>query len=271
MKYVRPESVVAAAIAVSEGAIPLGGGTLLVPEIARCQHMGQTFVDLGRLSELSLVSKRENSLQAGSMVTLDRLEAATAHRPMRAISQAAKAVGNPQVRRAATLGGNIAAGTPTADVFPALLALDVQVLSMNCTKQETCPIETFSGSGHLITSVILPADDTLSSSFRKFAWRHSSGLTLANISTALWIVDGTVTRARIVAGGISSVARRLEGTEQLVIGRKAADFTEAFLKEAASFAARECVSDLPGPPSQEYRRELISAGVHATLPEAAWG
>ena len=271
MKYVRPESVVAAAIAVSQGAIPLGGGTLLVPEIARCQRMGQTFVDLGRLSELSLISKRENSLQAGSMVTLDRLEVATAQRSTRAVSQAAKAVGNPQVRRAGTLGGNIAAGTPTADVFPALLALDVQVVSLNGKIEQTSSIETFSGSGCLITSVILPADETISSSFRKFAWRHSSGLTLANISTALWIVGGSVTRARIVAGGISSMARRLEGTEQHLIGRKVSDFTGPLLREAAALAAKECVSDLPGPPSQEYRRELVSAGVHATLAEAAWG
>jgi CO/xanthine dehydrogenase FAD-binding subunit len=270
MKYVRPETVEAAALAVSEGAIPLGGGTLLVPEIARCQRMDQTFVDLGRLSALSLISKRDNSLQVGSMVTLDRLETITAQRSTRAISQAARAVGNPQVRRAGTLGGNIAAGTPTTDVFPALLALDAQVLSLHGKEQETSSIATFSGSGHLITSVILPVDDTISSSFRKFAWRHSSGLTLANISTALWIAGGMVTRVRIVVGGISSITRRLERIEQLLTGRKLADFTEPLLNEAAAFAAKECISDLPAPPSHEYRRELVSAGVHATLAEAAW-
>src|SRR5436853_5645169 len=68
VRYIRAEAVEAAASAVAEGAIPLAGGTILVPAIARYEHQAQTVVDIGRLAELSRIETASSSLLLGSTV-----------------------------------------------------------------------------------------------------------------------------------------------------------------------------------------------------------
>ena len=267
MRYIRAEAVEAAASAVAEGAIPLAGGTLLVPAIARCKYQEQTFVDISRLAALSRTEAADSYLRLGSMVTLDNLAKLAETAALRALIQAAKAVGNPQVRRAGTIGGNIAAGEPTVDVYPALLALDAQVISLRGKSSETAPVGEFSAAGRLITSVQVPTQSGTLSAFRKFAWRSSAGLTLANVSACLRIKEGTISAARVVAGGVTAHAQRLAKAEQLLLGRPSSEWTKQLMGDAASTASAEAICNLPAPPSPEYLRRLIAAGVRETLSE----
>ncbi|HEV3041396.1 MAG TPA: FAD binding domain-containing protein [Candidatus Angelobacter sp.] len=267
MRYIRAEAVETAASAVAEGALPLAGGTILVPMIARCERQEQTFVDIGRLAELSRIETTNSSLLVGSMVPLDAI-ARTADAPaLRALIQAAKAVGNPQVRRAGTIGGNVAAAVPTTDVYPALIALDAQITSLRGSLSENLPIDQFIPQGRLIVSIEVPNDSEAVSAFRKFAWRASAGITMANVAACLHIRAGKILASRIVVGGVSAHAQRLGQTEKLVTGRPASEWNQRLLQEAGATAAQEAVCDLPSPPSPEYRRRLIDAGVREVLSE----
>jgi CO/xanthine dehydrogenase FAD-binding subunit len=272
VKYIRAEAVEAAASAIAAGAVPLAGGTILVPEIARCEHLDQTFVDISGLSALTRIDATDTHLLLGSMVTLDGLtkDAAisqTETLATRALFQAARAVGNPQVRRSATIGGNIAAGVATVDVFPALLALDASVSSLKGATSETTPISEFSPAGRLITSLQVPINSEARSAFRKFAWRSSSGITMANVAACLYIREGAIVSSRIVVGGVSAHAQRLAKTEQILTGQPSNQWTTNLINEAASAGSMEAACDLAGPPSPEYRRRLIAAGVRETLSE----
>jgi carbon-monoxide dehydrogenase medium subunit len=267
VRYIRAEAVEAAASAVADGAVPLAGGTILVPAIARCEHQEQTFVDISRLASFSRIETTSSYLLLGSMVTLDVLTKTAGSSALRALIQAARAVGNPQIRRAGTIGGNIAAGVPTADVHPALVSLDAQIDSLRGSLSETTPISEFVPAGRLITSVRVPTDSETRSAFRKFAWRSSSGLTLANVAACLRIQAGVISVCRIVVGGVSAHAQRLSQTEQLLAGRSSNEWTEHLINSAATAASKEATCNLPGPPSPEYRRRLIAAGVRETLSE----
>src|SRR5438067_11107456 len=44
-----------------------------------------------------------------------------------ALHQAARTVGSPQIRNAATIGGNVATSSPAGDALPVLMALDAYV------------------------------------------------------------------------------------------------------------------------------------------------
>jgi CO/xanthine dehydrogenase FAD-binding subunit len=276
VRYIRAETVEAAASAVAQGAVPLAGGTLLVPAIARCEHPERTFVDISRLATLTRIETTESHLLLGSMVTLDGLllsgstsdaEKRAETPSTRALFHAARAVGNPQVRRSGTIGGNIASGLATADVYPALLALEAQVISLQSEASETVPISEFCPAGRLIIAVQVPTDIADRSAFRKFAWRCSAGITLANMATCVRIRDGTIVSARIVVGGVSAHAQRLAGPEQLLLGRPSTEWTGDLIDTAANTASLEAMCDLPAPPSPEYRRRLIAAGVRETLCE----
>ncbi|HEV2987244.1 MAG TPA: FAD binding domain-containing protein [Candidatus Angelobacter sp.] len=267
MRYIRAEAVETAASAVAEGAVPLAGGTILVPIIARCERQEQTFVDIGRLAELSRIETTNSALLLGSTVTLDTIARMPATPALRALIQAAKAVGNPQVRRAGTIGGNIAAGVPTADVYPALIAFDAQITSLRGSSSETLSIDKFIPQGRMIVSIQVPNSSEAASAFRKFAWRSSAGITMANVAACLHIRAGTIVASRIVVGGVSAQPQRLSRTEKLLTGRSAIEWNQRLLQEAGTTSAQEAICDLPSPPSPEYRRRLINAGVREALSE----
>jgi len=86
-------------------------------------------VDIGRLKELARIWSDDTALYLGATSSLARIAVDAAIRSnFQALAEAAAAVGNPQVRRAATIGGNVALGSATADLVPALLVLDAQVI-----------------------------------------------------------------------------------------------------------------------------------------------
>ena len=45
-----------------------------------------------------------------------------------ALAQAARTVGSPQIRNAATIGGNLGTGSPAGDLLPVLSALDAAIV-----------------------------------------------------------------------------------------------------------------------------------------------
>ncbi len=251
----------------AEGAIPLAGGTLLVPVIARCERLEQSFVDISRLTELSQIETQSLYLGLGSMVTLDRLAGTKLEPGLRGLAQAAAAVGNPQVRRAATIGGNIAAGIPGADMIPMLQALNAEVLSLCGTKDAVQSIEDFSATQRLITFIRIPTRGGLTSAFRKLAWRRASGSTIASVAVALHVKNGIISLARVVVGGISAHPSRLPQTEQILTGHSSTIGARE-MDELAEAAAAEANCDLQEPPSPEYRRRVIERGVREALTEA---
>ena len=108
MRYARP-SILADALAIlAAGGTPLAGGTLSVPEVANAAAGSRDsfFIDLAGLPSLHDVAERDGFLYVGAMVTLAQVAASTlVADSWTALAEAARAVGNPNVRRAATAAG----------------------------------------------------------------------------------------------------------------------------------------------------------------------
>src|SRR5207244_5660515 len=86
-------------------------------------------VDVGRLPELTGLQSVAGTLRIGASVTLAQIAFSPAW-PARnsALRLAAGMVGNPLVRNAGTIGGNICGNAREADLKPALLAMDAFVV-----------------------------------------------------------------------------------------------------------------------------------------------
>src|SRR5713101_2437383 len=124
MRNARPSTLADAIAALAEGGVLLGGGTVLVPEIAGVPDQ-RSWIDLQGIPMLHELEVLGDCLSVGAMVTLGRVAASPlVTGEWNALSQAALAVGNPNVRRAATVGGNLAWG---GDLRVALLVLDAIV------------------------------------------------------------------------------------------------------------------------------------------------
>jgi carbon-monoxide dehydrogenase medium subunit len=245
----------------------LAGGTVLVPEVS-ASGGGPDLVDIGGLGALRGITSDRDALIVGAGVTLAALERATIAPP--ALRAAAAAIGNPHVRHAGTVGGNVAFRMPYANLPPLLIALGANVVLAAPGSEGLVAIDRIATEGvpqrHLITAVRVPIESERRAGFRKFEWRRSSGRTLVTVAASAVVVDGAAHAPRVAVGGICKHARRLPRTEAFLEGRT---LDERTLEEASRLALDEVVSDVSEPPSETYRRRLVAAGVSSTLREIA--
>ena len=93
-------------------AMPLAGGTDLLPNMKRRQQVPKTLMSLNRIAELRQTKVGEASSRLGACTTLSEIAADTRFRNgLTALAQAASFVATPQIRNMATLGGNLCLDT----------------------------------------------------------------------------------------------------------------------------------------------------------------
>ena len=103
----------------------LAGGTWIMRAAARGETLRREYVALPAAPELRTVARADGGMRIGALVTHAEI-AAIEHGtgPLGALAEAARRSAFPAVRNVATLGGNIAAPFPEADLVPPLLAGD---------------------------------------------------------------------------------------------------------------------------------------------------
>ena len=118
----------------------LNGGTDLMVEINFGRKHPEAIIAIDRLAELRDVSVN-GTVRIGAGVTfttmLERDCGSTALR------EAARTVGSPQIRNAATIGGNVATSSPAGDSLPVLAALDATVHLRSARGARAVPFADF--------------------------------------------------------------------------------------------------------------------------------
>ena len=114
-EYRAPRSLAEAArILDGEGAnaMPLAGGTDLLPNMKRRQQVPRTLMSLRGIDELKSARAGASSVRLGSCVTLTEIAGDVRFRNgLTALAQAAAQVATPHIRNMATLGGNLCLDT----------------------------------------------------------------------------------------------------------------------------------------------------------------
>lgn len=114
-EFRAPQSVAEAArILDSEGprAMPLAGGTDLLPNMKRRQQVPKTLMSLNHIPELHQRVFSDSGARLGACTTLSEIAADARFRNgLTALAQAASFVATPQIRNMATLGGNLCLDT----------------------------------------------------------------------------------------------------------------------------------------------------------------
>jgi len=260
MRYRRAASVPDAIALLAEGAIPLAGGTVIVPEAVR-RGASPDVVDISRIEALHALST-EPVVRIGAMVTLARIASAPELAGFPALQAAAAEVANPHVRLRGTLGGNLGYRAPYPNLPPILIALDARAIVCDRAGERVIAVEELVRDGPPPGSLIVGVDIATAqprAAFRKFAWRQSSGRTLVTVA-----VGGPPDAPRVAVGGLCSHAMRLPRVESLLAGRS---WTSALAAEAARLAAEDATADVPEFPRPSYRRRLVAAGVHSAVLE----
>ena len=107
----------------------LGGGTDLIIGMKARTLTPKYVISLEQVPGIEGITYDENDgLWVGAMTKMRAIERSSIVRERyTALAEGAEEVGSIQIRNLATLGGNIAHGSPAADTAAALLVLDAQV------------------------------------------------------------------------------------------------------------------------------------------------
>lgn len=131
-----------------------------------------------------------------------------------------------QVRNAATLGGNIANGSPIGDAPPPLIALGAGVILRRGDTRRTVALEDFFVSygkqdrtkGEFVESITIPrAVDTLR--VYKLSKRFDQDISAVLGAFNIEVKEGVITNSRIAFGGMAGTPLRAKAVEAALTGQ----------------------------------------------------
>lgn len=241
--------------------LPMGGATWLMRASIRGEQLAGDYVALSGIPELATVSQSDN-ITVGAAVTHAQLAAAIAGEPsLRGLYTAASTSANPMIRNMATIGGNICTvAFPAADLVPALLSLEADVVIVGKNHHERLPLERYLllradlQPGTLLTFVIVPKAPVISAHAR-LTLRAAGDYPVAIFSAAIVLTpDRVVERARIAVGSVAPVPHRWAEMETAMMGRRLSADDAAVTAERLK-ATLDCRDGIEAP--GWYRRDVI--------------
>lgn len=214
------------------------------------------------------------TLKLGPLVTFAEIAESSALR--RLAPQLVKAAGlasSPPIRNRATVGGNLANGSPSGDLIPPLYVLGaVLELSSVRGKRRVEVQDFFTGPGltvlrhdELITSVTFEKSGG-SGFYERLAIRRALAVSKVSVAADMVVRGKTVARVRIALGAVAPTVVRAPRTEELLTGRKLTSDTIAAACELIKTEARP-IDDIRS--TAEYRREMVGVLLKRGLEETA--
>ncbi|MGB0438548.1 MAG: xanthine dehydrogenase small subunit, partial [Paracoccaceae bacterium] len=223
-----PETVTALAdlYARQPDATLIAGATDVGLWVTKGHRVIATPIFLNRCRDLQQITATPDGLRIGAGVTMDRvLDVMTDRHPSYAAM--IRRYGSAQVRAAATIGGNIANGSPIGDNPPALIALGAVLHLRQGRRQRDLVIEDFfldygkqdRAKGEFIEAITLPDCDTDRLAVYKLSKRFDQDISAVCGAFNITVTDGTVTDARIAFGGMAGIPKRATAVETALTGQ----------------------------------------------------
>jgi CO/xanthine dehydrogenase FAD-binding subunit len=250
----------------------LAGGTDLLVQMKQGKIFPQSVISLNRIPQLNFIEV-DSEIRIGPLTPLGRI---AVHPPFAArlaiLCEAALAVGDVQIRNMATLGGNIANASPSADMPPALLALGARLKLRKKGRERVVGLGEFCAGPfctqlepeEIIAEILLSPIPEGSGAYAWMPKRTAVDETLVGVGA--WLTLDPERRICLSASlALSSVAPapfRARDAETFLLGR---EFNPENFRRAGEIAAAEA-----SPRSRaDYRRAVVSFLAEEAL-ERAW-
>jgi len=184
-------------------AVPIQGGTDVMVELNFDRARPPALLNLNEVAELRGSSRENGTLRLGSGLTYTG--AMELREPLRALAEASRTVGGPQIRNRGTIGGNLGTASPAGDALPPLLVYGAEVELASTRGERSVPLRDFIvgpkrnalEADELILGVRFPAPGPRQT-FMKVGPRNA--MVIAVVSLAL-LVDGEEARASFGSAG----------------------------------------------------------------------
>ena len=195
---------------------------------------------LNRCAELRAITETDDTIHFGAAVTMTEVldKVRTSHP---SYAEMIRRYGSDQVRNAATIGGNIANGSPIGDNPPALIVMGATLHLRHGDTTRDIPLEDFfieygkqdRQPGELVTGVTIPKSAPSLRCY-KISKRFDQDISALCGCFNITVENGTVRHARIAFGGMAGTPHRATSVENALIDRPWS--TETIAAAAERFA-----------------------------------
>ncbi|MDP2082391.1 MAG: xanthine dehydrogenase small subunit [Pseudotabrizicola sp.] len=197
---------------------------------------------LSGIEDLQHIEDQGDTLRIGAGVTIADLRSALAPR-FPSFGELLRRYSSEQVRNAATIGGNIANGSPIGDGPPALIALGATLHLRRGEARRQMPLEDFFLEyrkqdrlpGEFVEAVTIPAAAPNLRCY-KLSKRFDQDISAVCGCFNLTVTDGTITDARIAFGGMAGTPKRAAAVEAALLGKP---MTPDTAQQAAALMAQD--------------------------------
>ena len=272
----RPPTLVGALemMGTLEGAMPIAGGTDIVPTFRDLGSKPVRLIDLGLIEELRGVEEEEGYVLIGPTTTHSQILASKlVEEAAPALHDAARWIGSVQIRNRGTVGGNLCNASPAADSAPPLLVHAAEAHIVSLEEGHWIPLqELFKGpkmtaleKNEILGGLRFPLMKGAGSSFQRIGRRRGFTLSVVNAAVYAERDSDRLKEARIALGSVAPTPIRAPTVENKIRGRT---MSEELIEEAAAgcVEAAKPIDDIRG--TAEYRRDMVGVLVKRAMREA---
>lgn len=180
---------------------------------------------LNQCADLRGIVVDDQTIRIGAMTSIADLGAFLANRHP-SFAELIRRYGSAQVRNAATIGGNIANGSPIGDSPPALIALGAKLHLRRGDARRVMALEDFfldygrqdRAAGEFVEAVSIPVQPDRLRCY-KLSKRFDQDISAVCGAFNIVVTDGIVSAARIAFGGMAGTPKRAAHVEAALIGQ----------------------------------------------------
>ncbi len=185
-------------------------------------------VFIGHLDGLGRIGAGEEAIEIGAAVSYSDAEAALTE-AVPGLAEYWSRIGGWQIRNMGTVGGNIANGSPIADLPPVLIALGAELVLRKGRERRILPLEEYFiaygrqdlGPGEFVEAVRVPrpASDAMLG-FYKVSKRRDEDISSVCAGFMVRVREGRIEDARLAFGGMAATPRRAGAGEAALLGQE---------------------------------------------------
>lgn len=254
----------------------IAGGTHLLVYMKMERETPQALISVNKIPGLDAITvNADGGLTIGSRVNIRTLgEHPVVRARYAGLAHACDSFGSMQIEIMGTVGGNVCNGSPAADLVPALLVFNAEVLLKGAFGERRVPLEKFLVKpgvtaiqpDEIMLGVVLPpVPEGTVSGFHKVV-RVVADLAKASLGLMLVRDGDRVADLHLAYGAVAPTVIRVPEAEEALIGKT---FTPERVAEAAKIASERITPIDDVRSSAWYRRRVVNVMTQDAL-NALW-
>ena len=195
---------------------------------------------LNEIKELKGIYENKDEIEIGGLETFySIINSPIIQKYFPFLSDSLQNFASPLIQPIATIAGNIANGSPTADSVPLLLALNAKLILSSQEGERIVKLEDFFTNykknilqkKEIIKSILLPKKKINNYFYKKVSSRKSLSIAKLSIACIYDIKDYKFADFTLATGALNEYARRLSKIEKYFNGKKREEIKKEELKE----------------------------------------